>query len=342
MCLLPFTPNKTASANGIGVVKFHIPTSCEDHFGKLFALAEAHRQIEGCADSPIIRKISTYAEITRYMGEEIGSLFLESDFRSRSATKSYLQSIYMFADDVLDEDADGLSIKGYMLAALARSHKGAYGEFAATTFEYLKDAKLSGLTPEFVVFELLERGVLSFIPSMLLKMVTNTEYTKLNVRNQTKMVKALGLSPREIDTVVSVVDQGKRQAELVIKEVIHSETDIMTALHRIGSGQAFSKEADCLCLLTALEKMCPFQSKRQCVGCKYEISTKSTFYLLISEFNRLKMLYAATENNLEEAKYRQIIGKVIVPKMDEMLCCIRENYGEEAFSQYEEMIRENT
>jgi hypothetical protein len=49
------------------------------------------------------------------------------------------------------------------------------------------------------------------------------------------------LSPLEIESIVTVIEKGKSQAEMVIKEIISSGTDIMTALHRIGSGQAFSK-----------------------------------------------------------------------------------------------------
>lgn len=342
MSLLPFTPNKTDAASGIGAVKFHIPTSCEIHFGKLFALAEAHRQLDGSVDTPIIRKISTYSEISRYMGEEIGELFLESDFRSRSATKSYLQSIYMLADDILEEENEGLSVKGYILAALARSHKGSYGEFANTTFEYLKDAKLSGLTPEFVAFELLERGIFSFIPSLLLKMITGNGYAKLPVSKQTALVKELNLRPREIEAIVSTVSKGSRQAELVVKEMISNETDILTALHRIGSGEAYSKQPECLCLLPAINRQCPFPTKRQCVVCQYEISTKSTFYLMINEFNRMYALYQKTDERDEKARYRKLLQTVILPKMDEMLQCIRETYGEEAFRQYEKLIKENT
>lgn len=342
MCLLPFAPNKTDSANGVGAVKFTVPTSCEVHFGKLFALAEAHRQLDGTGDSPIIRKISTYAEITRYMGDEIGGLFLESDFRSRSATKSYLQSIYMLADDILEESTEGPSVKGYILAALARSHKGSYGEFATTTFEYLKDAKFSGLTPEFIAFELLERGVLSFVPSMLLKIITDGEYAKLPVQKQTELVKALDLRPQEIESLVVAVEKGRRQAEMVVSEIAAGEMDILEALHRIGSGQAFSKQADSLCLLTAINKMCPFAMKRQCVGCKYEVSTKSTLYLMIEEFNRLRELYKNSDDAHERNKYKKLITTLIVPKMDEMLYCIRRDYGDEAFEQYEIMIKENT
>lgn len=340
MCLLPFTPSKTEAASGIGSVKFHVPTSCEVHFGKLFALAEAHRQLDGVPEMPIIRKITSYAEITRYMGEEIGGLFLESNFRSRSATKSYLQSIYMLTDDVLEENNDGPSMKGYILAALARSHKGSYGEFATTTFEYLKDAKFSGLTPEFVMFELFERGVLSFIASTLLKMVTNEEYSRLTVQKQTELVKALALSPHEIESVVAIVDRGKSQAEMVVREVVCKGTDIMAALHRIGSGEAFSKQPDSLCLLSAVNRLCPYSATRQCIGCKYEIGTKSTLYLLIDEVNRMRRLYQTAQDKREKEKYLMLLKTVIVPKLDEMLYCIRNNYGEEVFEQYERLIRE--
>jgi hypothetical protein len=150
------------------------------------------------------------------------------------------------------------------------------------------------------------------------------------------------LSPLEIESIVTVIEKGKSQAEMVIKEIISSGTDIMTALHRIGSGQAFSKEPDCLCLLTSIEKLCPYNKKRQCVGCKYEISTKSTFYLMISEYNRLSILYSNASDNIEKEKYKKIITQVVIPKIDEMLYFIKENYGEKVFIQYEELLKENT
>ena len=339
MSMLPFTPNKTATKNGIGSVKFHIPTSCEAHFGKLFALAEAHWRLVGRTDEPLIRKITTYEDITRYMGEEIGELFLESDFRSRSATKSYLQVVYLLSDEVLGEK--GPRLKGYILAALARSHKGSYGEFAATTFEYLKDAKLSGLTPEFVAFELLERGVLSSISSMLLKMITGEKYNDLSVKNQTALIKAVGLTPLEIENTAAMIVQCSRNAKQVAQEVFSSGTDILTALHNLGNGDAFSKEPDCLCLRTALGCNCPYAERRQCVGCQYEISTKSTFFLMVSEYNRYYDLFSKVSDPLEKNKYKKLATEVALPKLAEMLTAIRENYGEVAFRKYENFLKEN-
>lgn len=339
LAVLPLKPNKTDIYSNTDYIKFHIPDSCEALFGKLFALAEAHRQINNLEDMPIIRKISTYREISRYMGEDIGEIFLEADFRSKSATKSYLQLIYMVAEQMPGDNA-ALNTKGYILASRARSHKGGYGKFAKTTFEYLKDAQLSGLTHEFVAYELLERGVLSFMASALLNMITKEEFSKYPVKKQTMAIQELDLSPHEIETIITTLDTSKKQAMKVVKEVMSSGVDVLSVLHRIGNGEAVSKESGCLCLITALGKICPYDTKKQCVGCKYEISTKSTFYLLISEYNRLKSLYEESKDDLERKKYKKIIVNTVIPKLDEMLYCLRENYGEECFSQYEQLIKE--
>lgn len=341
MSWLPLTPSKTSSTSNVVPINFDIPTSCEVLIGKLFALAQAHRNIIGEPDAPIIRKVSTYQEISRYMGDEIGELFLNNDFRSRSATKSFLQDIYMVADESIPAEESGIHIKGYYLAALARSHKGSYGKLASTTFEYLKDAKFNKLTPEFVAFELLERGVFSFMSTLLLKMAMGEDFNKLSPQNQTSIIKTMDLSPKEIESLVSTVDNAMATAQTTLNRLITEDTDILTVLHRIGSGEAFSKQRGESCLLSALEKVCPY-NRRNCVGCNFEIATRSTLFLFISEYNRLRNLYLTTENALEKAKYKNLLLTVIVPKMDEMLSTIKELYGEEVFKDYEALIKENT
>ena len=347
LCLLPLTPNKTASHSGITSVKFTVPESCEIHIGKLFALCEAHRQVQNIPDGiPLIRKISDYERINRYMGDEIGDLFLESNFRTRSANKSYLQSIFMLADDILGDGGEirETHMRGYMLAALARSHKGSYGEYAKTTQVYLKDAKFHGLSPEFVARELFERGVLSFIPSMLLNMITNGEYSKISATNQTKLIQALNLTPNEVENLVSITEKGKEQAQEAIKEISNYSQDektILDILHQIASGNAVSKNPENLCLISALRKTCPYTEQKICLGCKYEISTKSTFYLMISELNRTNYLSDNVIGAIEKKKYHYIINEILLPRFDELLGCLREIYGEKVFHDYEEILKEN-
>ena len=341
---LNLTPNKTKNASNVAQLKFHVPESCQVLIGTLLAICEAHFQLQipFNAENPLIRQIKTYEKITSYMGEEIGNLFLERNFSSRSANKSYLQSVAMLADDVLEEKSE-LNIKGYFLAALARSHKGDFNEFAQTTTTYLKDAQLGQLKPEMVAKELFERGVLSMIPSMLLTIVTRGKYKELSPSQQTQMIKSLDLTPIEIEKTLELSIRADSRSQQALKTLVENNVDpeqLLTICHRIGNGEAFSKQGESMCLLSALGKLCPYDDRQHCVGCQYELQTKSTLLLLIGEFNRLNKQYQKLKNELERGKVRAILEKQIKPCLTEMLQALSEQYGEAVLSDYEDIIKE--
>lgn len=341
---LNLTPNKTKNASNVAQLKFHVPESCQVLIGTLLAICEAHFQLQipYNAENPLIRQIKTYEKITSYMGEEIGNLFLERNFSSRSANKSYLQSVAMLADDVLEEKSE-LNIKGYFLAALARSHKGDFNEFAQTTTTYLKDAQLGQLKPEMVAKELFERGVLSMIPSMLLTIVTRGKYKELSPSQQTKMIKSLDLTPVEIEKTLELSVRADLRSQQALKSLVENNVEpeqLLTICHRIGNGEAFSKQGESMCLLSALGKLCPYDDRQHCVGCQYELQTKSTLLLLIGEFNRLNKQYQKLKNELERGKVRAILEQQIKPCLTEMLEALSEQYGEAVLSDYEDIIKE--
>lgn len=341
---LNLTPNKTKNASNVTQLKFHVPESCQVLIGTLLAICEAHFQLQipYNLESPLIRRIKTYEKITSYMGEEIGNLFLERNFSSRSANKSYLQSVAMLADDIL-EDKSELNIKGYFLAALARSHKGDFNEFAQTTTTYLKDAQLGQLKPEMVAKELFERGVLSMIPSMLLTIVTRGKYKELSPSQQTQMIKSLDLTPVEIEKTLELSIRADLRSQQALKTLVENNVEpeqLLTICHRIGNGEAFSKQGESMCLLSALGKLCPYDDRQHCVGCQYELQTKSTLLLLIGEFNRLNKQYQKLKNELERGKVRAILEQQIKPCLTEMLEALSEQYGEAVLSDYEDIIKE--
>ena len=341
---LNLTPNKTKNVSNVTQLKFHVPESCQVLIGTLLAICEAHFQLQipYNAENPLIRQIKTYEKITSYMGEEIGNLFLERNFSSRSANKSYLQSVAMLADDVLEENSE-LNIKGYFLAALARSHKGNFNEFSQTTTTYLKDAQLGQLKPEMVAKELFERGVLSMIPSMLLTIVTRGKYKELSPSQQTQMIKSLDLTPVEIEKTLELSVRADLRSQQALKTLVENNVEpeqLLTICHRIGNGEAFSKQGESMCLLSALGKLCPYDDRQHCVGCQYELQTKSTLLLLIGEFNRLNKQYSKLKNDLERGKVRAILEEQIKPCLTEMLEALSEQYGEAVLSDYEDIIKE--
>ena len=343
---LNITPNKTNRTSNVTQLKFQVPESCQVLIGTLLAICEAHYQIgspySSKTSNALIRRISTYEQISNYMGDEIGDLFLERNFSSRSANKSYLQSVAMLADDILEEKSE-LNIKGYFLAALARSHKGDFNEFAQTTTTYLKDAQLGQLKPEMVAKELFERGVLSMIPSMLLTIVTRGKYKELSPNQQTKMIKSLDLTPSEIEKTLELSIRADLRSQQALKTLIENNVgadQLLTVCHRIGNGEAFSKQGESMCLLSALGKLCPYDDRQHCVGCQFELQTKSTLLLLIGEFNRLNKQYSKLKNDLERGKVRAILEKQIKPCLTEMLQALSEQYGEDVLSDYEDIIKE--
>ena len=339
---LMLTPNKTQRISGVASIKLHIPESVEVHIGTLFAIAEAHFQLaNGNSEKPLIRVITGYEQINRYMGEEIGELFIESDFRSKAANKSYMQMIYLLTDDILGVN-DEFRVKGYMLAALARSHKGSYGDFAKTTSIYLKDAKMSGYTPEFVARELFERGVLSVIPSMLLKMVVGEDYSNLSVENQTKMIQELNMSPAEVEKTISVMQKNMKHSTDIVKSLYneHTKEEVLNILHNIGNGDAYSKTDSCMCLITAMGKMCPHLGYSNCPSCEYEISTKTTMFLMAREIHRLQELYKKTDNPVEKQRYKAIVKDIVAPSIEEMLTVMDDVCGPEAVETLEKIIME--
>lgn len=343
---LNITPNKTSRTSNVTQLKFQVPESCQVLIGTLLAICEAHYQIGSPyntkTSNALIRKISTYEQISNYMGDEIGNLFFERNFSSRSANKSYLQSVAMLADDILEEKS-GLNIKGYFLAALARSHKGDFNEFAQTTTTYLKDAQLGQLKPEMVAKELFERGVLSMIPSMLLTIVTRGRYKELSPNQQTQMIKSLDLTPVEIEKTLELSIRADLRSQQALKTLIENNVGVdqlLTVCHRIGNGEAFSKQGESMCLLSALGKLCPYDDRQHCVGCQFELQTKSTLLLLIGEFNRLNKQYSKLKNDLERGKVRAILEKQIKPCLTEMLQALSEQYGEDVLSDYEDIIKE--
>ncbi len=335
------TPNKTKGYSGIGSIKFFVPQSVEVHIGTLFAAAEAHFRISGLDSSkPLIRIITSYEQINRYMGEEIGDLFLSSNFHSRAANKSYMQMVYLLTDDILGIN-DEFNVKGYMLAALARSHKGSYGEFAKTTSIYLKDAKMSGWTPEFVAKELFERGVLSSISSMLLKMVTNGDYNKLTVENQTKLINELHMSPAEIEKTIEIMQVNTKTAISTAEAIFNncSKEEILSILHKIGNGEAVSKNNSSMCLKTAMGHECPYVGS-SCPGCQYEISTKWTMLIMAKEYKRLETIFSLSGDQREKEKSANLAKTIVIPAMEEMLTVMKENYGKKVTDSLEEIISE--
>lgn len=339
---LPYEPSKSHNHSGIPDIKFFVPESCKPIIGIYFAAAEAHMRITNIKTRKGLIKITTNPfDMGKSMGDDFFQLFLEENFSSRRANKAYMQGIELYADSL---NSNISAPKGYMLAALARSHKGSYNKFAETTEIYLKDSNFSGLTPEFVARELFERGVCSFVPYILLSIIEKDDFSKLSVTKQTHLIKDLGMSPGEIENIITIFEKSKKIAINIINQIINTEKDdfhekILAIIHNIGSGAAASKQDNVNCLLTAMNKACIDPDRKLCIKCDYSILTKSILFTITAEFKRLKNLIETSNDQRMKNKYKAIIVNIILPTLEEMLECVYEKHGQEGATELEQIIR---
>ena len=140
-----------------------------------------------------------------------------------------------------------------MLASMARSHKGGPAGFAETTAAYLKDFGLGIISPEQTARELFDRGILSCLPSMLLDLVTDGAYKRLDFSQQADMLGSLGLSPLDVENTMRLMLQARHRSQAALKEALsvydphERPAAVAKALSRIAGYHAPGKQPDILC-----------------------------------------------------------------------------------------------
>ena len=173
------------------------------------------------------------------------------------------------------------------------------------------------------------------------------QYKELPVTKQTKLIQDLKLLPSDSENIVGAVESSQRMSKKILSMLVNGseelkEDRILEVLHSIGCGLAASKTEESMCLISAVHKICPYDERKSCIGCEYEIGTKSTVFLMASEVKRMKMLYTKTNDIHEKEKYKALINNSLVPSLNEYLTCIQKQYGEELLAIYERIITEVT
>lgn len=322
--LKPMKPSKTSGYGNIPELKVFVPENLKAPLGVIMAIALAHHP-EIPTGSGFIKPSDNLSNIRNFFGEHFAAALGHRRFSSRRCNKSYLQGIDVSGGNTLGKP------KGYMLAALARSHKSGIGRLAETTDIYLKDANFSGYSPEFIIRQMFERGVFSFIPAVLLEMYAGDVYTKLPVRVQTQLIGELGLAPQRIEWLAKAVEGAMTKSRSVVEEILKKPTAIKESvfwiLQNIASGNAPGRQEEYLCLMTAAGFRCAFSDRSGCIGCGYEIYTKTAMHTLMREYVRLS--HVRNDAGPPEAwRCGQILEQAILPAVTEMLAAVKLLYPE--------------
>ena len=311
----PLKPGKTKRYHTPNM-KLFVPESILEPLGIILALSLSFRE----PGSPFLQLRSfTFSDMQNFFGEVFGNAIENRRFLSGRANKAYLQGIEICADEMRN------GAKGYMLAALARSHLGGLDKFPETTETYLKDAKFSGYSPEFILREMFERGIFGFIPALLLDYYSGSSYRKLDVSSQTQLIKMIGLDALQLESITESVMKSYQQAHKIVKALFTTQHEkrsaLETILQNIASGAAPSRQKEFLCLRSAAGYPCCEPGRSGCLGCRYEVYTKGSMHLLMKEYARLMQEQKRTDG-ISCRRIKNILEKGILPAVTEILVSI--------------------
>lgn len=317
--LRPMKPSKTSSHDKVPDLKLTVPESLKAQLGIIMAIALAHHP-EIRAGDGFVSPSNNIRSARDFFGEHFAKALGSKHFSALRCNKSYLQGI-----EAVSENYPGKP-KGYMIAALARSHKRGIGNLSETTDIYLKDANFNGYKPEFIIREMFERGVFSFIPSVLLEIYAGKDYKMLPVTSQTKLIGKLGLSAFQIEWLVSAMENALNKSRATVNSILQDLGSINKSvgdiLQNIASGNAPGRQSECLCLMTAAGFPCPYPDRDSCIGCGYEIYTKAAMHTLMSEYVRLTALMKSPDKT-DAWRYEKMLKQAIMPAIAEMVGALK-------------------
>ena len=313
-------PSKTEKYQNVPTVKVFVPESLRIPLGTIIAIALAHRPEVQPGGKFVCYRDTKRDTYKQFFGAEFETAMGGRPLSIRRCNKSYLQGI----DMVTSMKNEPGKPKGYILAALARSHKGGIGTLPEITEIYLRDARFTGYSPEFIAREMFERGVFSFIPNALLEIYGGNCYKALPIRSQTLLIQEVGLRPSQIENVMLAAESALHKARDTVSAIITGmeKRNIGAILQNIASGNALGRSPECLCLMTAAGQPCPYPSRAGCIGCGYEILTKSALRLLMREFSRLKRLRVNAPKS-EVWRYSALLNQAALPAIAEIISCAK-------------------
>lgn len=337
--LKPMKPSKTRGRSNVPDIKLSVPESLRVPFGTIAAIALTHHPNVLPGQCFVCSGVSSLYYARAFFGEDFAAALGKRRFSSRRANKAYLQGIELTANI---EGVTGRP-KGYMLAALARSHKSGVASLAKTTDVYLKDANFAGYTPEFIAREMFERGVFGFIPAILLEMYAGDQYKALPVGVQTKLITALGLSANQIERTAVTVEKSLSESRRVVAEFFCGGADVKAnvfpVLQNIASGSAAGRQSEYLCLKSAAGHRCPYPGRSGCVGCGYEIMTKTAVHSLMREYVRISALRDGT-GGAENSRYEKLLENAVSPAIDEFIASAQMLYPDVSTDALREIVKE--
>ena len=182
-----------------------------------------------------------------------------------------------------------------------------------------------------------QRGVCSFVVDVMLNQCYGAQYATLSVAAKTEAIRSVGIPVSQMDIALRSTQAAMDTAVATVQSLGMSQQDMNDALLTIAAGRAHGKEMDTQCIVKATGQGCKCPNRLDCLGCRYEITTKACL---------LKYLVAHQEcqnkgaSPTEIARKQWIDQKIILPKIAELASHMQDAADADEMQLYIDLIQE--
>jgi len=164
---------------------------------------------------------------------------------------------------------------------------------------------------------------------LMMEMYARGSYTNLPVPVQTKVLAEIGIEASGLENIAKTVESALARARTAISDIMKRPEEIRGSiadiLQNIASGNAPGRQDGFLCLMTASGSVCADVKRNCCIGCGYEIYTKTILHCLSKEYARLITLKKEADS-IESARCSKILKEAVMPAIAEIFISIKRLY----------------
>lgn len=330
--LLWMKPNKTKNTSGVAPLYFYCPEDCISTFGTILSIAAAHYYQSG-KTKPFVSVVCDTATIAAFFGPHFLAACGGKNFSGRRANKALMQAI-----EYESREAGMCNpLVAYTLATRVRSHKAGYGEIAKTTDIYLRDANFAGLSLDYIVYQMFQRGECSFVVDVMLNICYGEKYSTLSLAAKTDVIRSIGIPISQMDIALRCVQTAMDDAASTVQSLAVGQQELNDALFTLAAGRAHGKDMETQCVAKATGQGCKCPERSECLGCRYEIPSK---VVLLKYLVAHQDCLATTESTIEAEKKRWIDANIIMPKIADIAAHMHTATSAEEMQMYIELVKE--
>lgn len=315
-------------------VRARITPSLLEHFGRLFLIEEVHHMRGKEEFLNIERWKTTYGNryfMAGFYGDDVIRILEGKNFQRLRMNHTILQMEKQAARDMGMDAYTAVSVMAY-----SRGHTN-----HDTMYHYIGDHALTGEDADTVLWLMMERGVLSSVPYLMLISCFPETFGRMPAAEQTRLMSMAGITPVEVEVLAAKKERVSDLREVMLFDADADPAEVLKPLLAIAQGYGTSMDDGCYCLKRAAGQKCERETRGGCLssGCRLEVLTQEAIPAIGRLVREKRALAENTEDTLAARKAKAVLNRNILPNLKGIIKHLRAELPEAEYLKLETRLK---